>query len=138
MQKLVQAFNAHGFYADLHSTYLVRIARDKLPGSLKMKWSEHLVNNGSPFPGLEDLSIWMDKQARDCEHLQDNSFSNNDKNNGTTAIEVNLTKNRISATRKEMATENLANTAITRTATTITQTKTNITQTNKITTTLWS
>ena len=65
LRKLVQTFNAHGFCADLHSTYLVRIARDKLPGSLKMKWSEHLVNNGSPFPGLEDLSIWVDKQARD-------------------------------------------------------------------------
>ena len=57
LSKLVQTFNAHGFYADLNSTYLVRIARDKLPWSLKMKWSEHLVDNGSPFPGLEDLSI---------------------------------------------------------------------------------
>ena len=34
-RKLVQTFNAHGFYADLSSTYLVRIARDKLPWSLK-------------------------------------------------------------------------------------------------------
>ena len=82
LRKLVQTFNAHGFYADLNSTYLVRIARDKLPWSLKMKWSEHLVDNGSPFPGLEDLSIWMDKQARACEHLQDNSFSSNETNNG--------------------------------------------------------
>ena len=82
LRKLVQTFNAHGFYADLYSTYLVRIARDKLPWSLKMKWSEHLVDNGSPFPGLEDLSIWIDKQARACEHLQDNSFSSNQKNNG--------------------------------------------------------
>ena len=82
LRKLVQTFNAHGLYADLNSTYLVRIARDKLPWSLKMKWSEHLVDNGNPFPGLEDLSIWMDKQSRACEHLQDNSFSSNDTNNG--------------------------------------------------------
>ena len=82
LRKLVQTFNAHGFYADLNSTYLVRIARDKLPWSLKMKWNEHLVDNGSPFPGLEDLSIWMDKQARACEHLQDNSFSSTDTNDG--------------------------------------------------------
>ena len=82
LRKLVQTFNAHDFYADLNSTYLVRIARDKLPWSLKMKRSEHLVDNGSPFPGLEDLSIWMDKQARACEHLQDNSFSSNNTNDG--------------------------------------------------------
>ena len=47
-----------------------------------MKWSEHLVDNGSSFHGLEDLSIWMDKQARACEHLQDNGFSSNDTNDG--------------------------------------------------------
>ena len=31
LRKLVRTVNAHGFYADLNSIYLVRIARDKLP-----------------------------------------------------------------------------------------------------------
>ena len=71
LRELVQTFNAHGFYVDLKSTYLVRLARDKLPWSLKMKWSEHLVDINSTFPGIEDLSNWMDRQARACEQLQE-------------------------------------------------------------------
>ena len=95
LRKLVQTFNAHGFYADMKSTFLVRIARDKLPWSLKMKWSEHLVDINSTFPGIEDLSHWMDRQASACEQLQgfvslqnqpnDNekltNFNRRDKNN---------------------------------------------------------
>ena len=83
LRKLVQTFNAHGFYADLKSTYLVRIARDKLPWSLKMKWSEHLVDINSTFPGIEDLSNWMDRQARACEQLQESvSLQNQPNDNG--------------------------------------------------------
>ena len=66
LRKLVQTFNAHGFYAELESTYLVRIGRDKLPWSLEMKGSEHSVDFNSTFPGLEGLSNWMDRQARAC------------------------------------------------------------------------
>ena len=83
LRKLVQTFNAHGFYADLKSTYLVRIARDKLPWSLKMKWSEHIVDINSTFPGIEDLSNWMDRQARACEQLQESvSLQNQPNDNG--------------------------------------------------------
>ena len=95
LRKLFQTFNAHGFYAELNSTYLVRIAGDKLPWSLKMKWSKHLVDFNSTFPGLEDLSNWMDRQDRACEQLQDSvtpqnqpsdagiqlNFKRRDKNN---------------------------------------------------------
>ena len=140
LRKVVQTFNAHGFYADLNSTYLVRIALDKLPWSLKMKWSEHLVDNGSPFPGLEDLSIWMDKQARACEHLQDNSFSSNDTNDGNHDKsdrhrgKFNLKSNFRNTERN--GNQNFVNPAIKRTTTTTTRTITTRTQTNIITTTL--
>ena len=83
LRKLVQTFNAHGFYADLKSSYLVRIARDKLTWSLKMRLSEHLVDINSTFPGIEDLSNWMDRQARACEKLQESvSLQNQPNDNG--------------------------------------------------------
>ena len=82
-RKLVQTLNAHGFYADLKSTYLLWIARDKLPWSLKIKWSEHLVDINITFPGLVDLSNWMHRQARACEQLQDSvSLQNQSNDNG--------------------------------------------------------
>ena len=37
LRKIVQKFLAHGFNADLSATYLLKLARNKLPNSLKMK-----------------------------------------------------------------------------------------------------
>ena len=45
LRKIVQTFLAHGFNADLSAPYLLKLARDKLPNSLKMKWSEHNIDN---------------------------------------------------------------------------------------------
>ena len=48
-----------------------------------MKWSEHLVDINSTFPGIEDLSNWMDRQARACEQLQESvSLQNQPNDNG--------------------------------------------------------
>ena len=48
-----------------------------------MKWSEHLVDINSTFPGIEDLSNWMDRQARACEQLQESvSVQNQPNDNG--------------------------------------------------------
>ena len=95
MRPFYASWFKHSRPMDLKSTYLVRIALDKLPWPLKMKWSEHLVDINSTFPGIEDLSNWMDIQARACEQLQhsvalqtqpnDNgkqaNFNRRDKNN---------------------------------------------------------
>ena len=38
LRKVVQTFASHGFSANLNATYLLRIARDKLPNPIKLKW----------------------------------------------------------------------------------------------------
>ena len=71
LRKVVQTFASHGFSADLNATYLLRIVRDKLPNPLKLKWTEHVVDNDWTNPGLTELSDWMDRQSRAFEQLQD-------------------------------------------------------------------
>ena len=56
LRKIVQTFLAHGFNADLSATYLLKLARDKLPNSLKMKWSEHTIDNNIQNPGILEFS----------------------------------------------------------------------------------
>ena len=51
LRKIVQTFLALGFNADLSCTYLLKLARDKLPNSLKMKWLEHTIHNNIQNPG---------------------------------------------------------------------------------------
>ena len=71
LRRLVQTFASHGFSADLNATYLLRIARDKLPNPFKLKRTEHDVDNDWTNPGLTELSDWMDRQSRAFEQLQD-------------------------------------------------------------------
>ena len=61
LRKVVQTFASHGFSADLNVTYLLRIARDKLPNPIKLKWTEHVVDKDWTSPGLTELSDWMDR-----------------------------------------------------------------------------
>ena len=79
LRKFVQTFASHGFRADLNATYLLRIARDKLPNPIKLKWTEHVVDNDWTNPGLTELSDWMDRQSRALEQLQD-TFSTTTNN----------------------------------------------------------
>lgn len=55
----------------MHSTYLLKTARDKLPMALKVKWSEFVVDNNLNNPGLFELQQWMEKQSRASELLQE-------------------------------------------------------------------
>ena len=61
LRKLVQAFFAHRFNADLKTSYLLIITRDKINFSLEKKWSDHLVDKNLAYPWLEYLSWWMDR-----------------------------------------------------------------------------
>ena len=80
LRKIVQTFLAHGFNADLSATYLLKLARDKLPNSIKMKWSEHTIDNNIQNRGLLEFSEWMDRHSRACEQLQETSPQNNNNN----------------------------------------------------------
>ena len=89
LRKIVQTFLAHGFNADFSATYLLKLARDKLPSSLKMKCSEHNNDNNIQNPGILEFSEWMDRHSRACEQLQETSPQNNN-NNG---FQGNIRKN---------------------------------------------
>ena len=80
LRKIVQTFLDHGFNADLSATYLLKLARDKLPNSLKMKWSEHTIDNNIQNPGILEFSEWMDRHSRACEQLQETSPQNSNNN----------------------------------------------------------
>ena len=79
LRKVVQTFASHGLSADLNATYLLRIARDKLPNPIKLKWTEHVVDNDWTKPGLTELSDWMNRQSRAFEQLQDAFLSTTNK-----------------------------------------------------------
>ena len=74
LRKIVQTFLAHGFNADFSATYLLKIARDKLPNSRKMKWSEHTIDNNIQNAGILE---WKDRHSRACEQLEETSPQNN-------------------------------------------------------------
>ena len=82
LRRVVQTFASNGFSADLNATYLLRIARDKLPNPIKLKWTEHVVDNDWTNPGLTELSDWMDRQSRALEQLQDTFSSNTNNHSG--------------------------------------------------------
>ena len=82
LRKLVQTFGSHGFSADLNATYLLRIARDKLPKPIKLKWTKHVVYNDWTNPGLTELSDWMNRQSRAFEQLQDTFISTTNNHSG--------------------------------------------------------
>ena len=78
LRKTDQTFASRGFSADLNATYLLKIARDKLPNPIKLKWTEHVVDNDWTNPGLTELSDWTDRQFRAFEQLQDEFLSTTD------------------------------------------------------------
>ena len=82
LRKVVQTFASHGFSEDLNATYLLRIARDKLPNPIKLIWTEHVVENDWTNPGLTELSDWMDWKSRAFEQLQDTFSSNTNNHSG--------------------------------------------------------
>ena len=115
LRKVVQTFASHGFSADLNATYLLRIARDKLPNPIKLKWTEHVVYNDWTNPGFTELSDWMDRQSRAFEQLQvtfssttnnhsgqqnppqgSSSFNNRNKNQNRTNWTQNFPRNKSS------------------------------------------
>ena len=57
---------------------MLRIARDKLPNPIKLKWTEHVVDNDWTNPGLTKFSDWMNRQSRAFEQLQDAFLSTTD------------------------------------------------------------
>ena len=82
LRKVVQTFSSYGFSADLNATYLLRIARDKLPKPIKLKWTKHVVYNDWTNPGLTELSDWMNRQSRAFEQLQDTISSTTNNHSG--------------------------------------------------------
>ena len=54
-RKLVQKFASHGFSAELNATYPHRIAQDKLPNPIKLRWTDK--SRSYSAPRLDGLAI---------------------------------------------------------------------------------
>ena len=67
MQRLVHTFSGHRFYADLQATLHCSGQTHVFSST---KWSEFLVLQNIPNPGINDLSNWMEIHSLACEHLQ--------------------------------------------------------------------
>ena len=96
LRKIVQTFKAHGFIADMYSTYLLKTARDKLPMALKVKWSESVVDNNLNNPGLFELQQWMEKQSRTSELLQESQPMTTNSTQSTADLRQRNTSNSFS------------------------------------------
>ena len=64
LKRLVQAFQYLGFTADLHSTTLIKKAKEKTPHHLVLKWTEYCLTELSSDPTLVDFQQWLDIQAQ--------------------------------------------------------------------------
>ena len=80
LRKVVPTFASHGFSAHLNATYLLRIALDRLPNPIKLKWTERVVDNDWKNRDVAEPSDWMDRQSRSFKQLQDTFSLTSNKN----------------------------------------------------------
>ena len=71
-KQLVQTFINLRFTADLQSSTVLTIAKEKLPHNLLLKWTEHTVKNNILSPTLLDFQQWLEIQARVLEAVEPN------------------------------------------------------------------
>ena len=72
LKQLVQTFINLRFTADLQSSTVLTIAKEKLPHNLLLKWTEHTVKNNILSPTLLDFQQWLEIQARVLEAVEPN------------------------------------------------------------------
>ena len=70
LKQLIQTFHNLHFNADLHSSTVLTLAKEKLPHHLLLKWTEHTVRNNMSTPTLLDFQQWLDIQAKILETLE--------------------------------------------------------------------
>ena len=78
LKQLIQTFHNLHFTANLHSSTVLTLAKEKLPHHLLLKWTEHAVRNNMSTPTLLDFQRLLDIQAKVLETLEPASDRSND------------------------------------------------------------
>jgi hypothetical protein len=76
INNMVWTFQDLGYMDDLNAASNVRVAVEKLPPGMNLKWNEHLIYNAIPRPTLVALSDWLQRQAEAHELLPKRSKTN--------------------------------------------------------------
>ena len=63
LRRLVQTFRLHNFEADLKSSAVLRMARDKLTPDMIIRWNQHTRSQGLVQPDLTHFADWIDSYA---------------------------------------------------------------------------
>ena len=69
LRRLVQAFRLHIFEADLKSSAVLRMARDKLNPNMIIRWNQHTRSQGLLPPNLTHFADWIDSYAEACADI---------------------------------------------------------------------
>ena len=69
LRRLVQTFRLHNFEADLKSSAVLRMAREKLNPNTIIRWNQHTRSQGLLQPNLTHFADWIDSYAEACEEI---------------------------------------------------------------------
>ena len=69
LRRLVQTFRLHNFEADLKSSAVLRMARDKLNATMIIRWNQHTRSQALLQPNLTHFADWIDSYAEACEDI---------------------------------------------------------------------
>ena len=92
LKQLIQTFHNLHFTADLHSSTVLTLAKDKLPHHLLLKWTEQTVRNNMSTPTLLDFQQWLDIQAKVLETLEPACDRSNDKERSSSTAAAKTSK----------------------------------------------
>ena len=94
LKQLIQIFHNLHFTADLHSSTVLTLAKEKLSHHLLLKWTEHTVRNNMSTPTLLDFQQWLDIQAKVLETLEPacDRSNDNERSSSTTAPKTSKIK----------------------------------------------
>ena len=70
LKNLIRTFRNLGFQADLHSTALLKLIKNKFPDNLLMKWTEYAVRENVQNNNVQLFQEWLEIQAKVLERLQ--------------------------------------------------------------------
>ena len=69
LKRLVQAFDYLGFKADLHSSTLMKKAKEKIPHKILIKWTEHTITSIVYHPTLSEFQKWLEVQTQEYDKI---------------------------------------------------------------------
>ncbi|XP_075248311.1 uncharacterized protein LOC142341279 [Convolutriloba macropyga] len=65
----LQLFRLHNFEADLKTSAVLRMAREKLNAAMIIRWNQHTRSQALPQPNLTHFANWVDSYAEACADI---------------------------------------------------------------------